>query len=224
MRTFIKYCGITRAEDAVLAERLGVDYLGLVFVPSSPRCVTIEQARAIISATRSVKVVGVFDDSEPERPNRLAAELGLDYVQLHGPPDPELCRRVAAPVIQAFQGAPPLDELRRFVADRAVGSDCRKPVEIAAGSARSASYFLIDKRKGEEHADLDAVAAIPAHLREWMFLAGGLDPDNVRRAVERARPFAVDCARGIEFGPGVTDHAKMSLFIENLRHKIPGTF
>lgn len=192
----MKFCGMTRAEDVRLADELGVDFIGLVLVRSSPRCVALEQAAAIRKTIRRAKVVGVFDGSNAKLLNRVASELALDYIQLHGDPDLELCRRLAAPAIQAFRGVPSAEDMERFL-------DC-------------CPYVLVDKQRGAAAVDLDAAAALPQRLRARMFLAGGMTPENTRQAVERVGPFAVDCARGVESSPGVKDSGKMRLFLQQL--------
>lgn len=192
----MKFCGMTREKDVRLADELGVDFIGLVLVRSSPRCVDIEQAAAIRKTIRRAKVVGVFDEPNAELLNRVASELALDYIQLHGDPDLELCRRLAAPAIQAFCGVPSAEDMERFL-------DC-------------CPYVLVDKQRGAAAVDLDAAAALPQRLRARMFLAGGIGPKNARQAVERVGPFAVDCARGVESSPGVKDSGKMRLFLQQL--------
>ena len=189
-----------------LAERLGVDFVGLVFVRSSPRCVTIDQARALRKPSGQAKVVGVFDDADLERPNRVAAELALDFVQLHGRPDLELRRSHPAPVIQAFCGIP---SRRR---------DGSLPRKLPLRYDRQAD--------GRGTMDVDAAAALPRRMRGRIFLAGGLTPENVGPAVERVAPLAVDCA-GASMGPGVKDPVKMqvsSKICKTCCHEILGRF
>ena len=163
---------MTREEDVGLADELDVDFIGLVFVSSSPRCVSIEQAESLRKAAHQASVVGVFDVADAELLNHAAANLALDFVQLHGHPDLELCRRIEAPVIQAFRGVPDAADAERFL-------DC-------------CAYILLDKPAGAESVDLDAAAALPRQILFRTFLAGGLTPQNVRRAVDRIEPFAVD--------------------------------
>jgi phosphoribosylanthranilate isomerase len=81
----VKLCGVTRASDARLAARLGVDLIGLIFYPDSPRAVTVERAKEIVrELPPTVSRVGVFVNSSPGSISRIAQEAGLDYVQLHG--------------------------------------------------------------------------------------------------------------------------------------------
>ncbi|MEN6452478.1 MAG: phosphoribosylanthranilate isomerase [Thermoguttaceae bacterium] len=187
---------MARREDVRLADELGVDFVGMVFVAASPRAVTLQQAVALRKAAVHAQVVGVFDCDQPAPVNAAAEELNLDFVQLHGKPDLELCGQIVRPVIQAFRGVPDVETLERFL------GCCR--------------YVLLDKREGEDTLDLDVAAALPRSVLERTFLAGGLTSENVRPAVERIRPFAVDCARGIESSPGVKDREKTHLFLQRL--------
>ena len=196
MQPRVKFCGMAREEDVRRADELGVDFIGLVFVPSSPRYVAPQDAKRLRTSVRRAGVVGVFDAADAELLNRAAAELALDFVQLHGHADLELCRRVAAPVIQAFRGVPSPADAEQFL-------DC-------------CAYILLDKPAGAEAADLDAAAALPRRLLARTFLAGGLTPENVRQAIDRVRPFAVDLARGVETSPGVKDPEKMRLFLQQI--------
>ena len=196
MQPRVKFCGMTREEDVRLADELDVDFIGLVFVPSSPRCVSIEQAERLRKAVRRASTVGVFDSTDAELLNRAAYETGVGLCQLHGNPDLELCQRIEAPVIQAFRGVPAAADAERFL-------DC-------------CAYILLDKPAGAESVDLDAAAALPRQILFRTFLAGGLSPENVRRAVDRIEPFAVDCARGVESSPGVKDPEKMRLFLQQI--------
>ncbi|MFH0851975.1 MAG: hypothetical protein V1876_04475 [Candidatus Peregrinibacteria bacterium] len=192
----VKFCGMTRREDILAAEDLGVPYIGFVLVPSSPRSVTTEQAEQLRPAVKRSKAVGVFVEENAGTINAAAHVLRLDFVQLHGTPDLKLCAQISVPVIQAFRGVPPTHEIERFL------SKC--------------PFILIDKEEGEEKVDLDAVALLPESVRSRLFLAGGLHPENVREAIARVRPYAVDCARGIEKRPGEKDSALMRAFMTHV--------
>lgn len=182
--------------DIGKAEELGVDFVGLIFVRSSPRSVTLEDATYLRNEITGAKTVGVFMNMPPERINKYCKKLHLDYAQLHGKPDIEKCRKITTPVIQAFRGVPDM--------------------KVAEAFLKICPYILIDKADGENEADFDAISELPESIRSKLFLAGGLDPRNVRKAVDKVQPFAVDCARGIETKPGKKDPKKMQAFIYNL--------
>jgi phosphoribosylanthranilate isomerase len=200
MRTRIKVCGLTRAEDALLAVELGVDALGFVFWPGSPRVVTAARAAAIAAALPPlVATVGVFVDQPVDDIRRIAAEVGLSAVQLHGD-EPAASWRV-------------------------VPGCCLKAVSAGAGfdAASLASwphgvYPLVDaadpvRRGGTGRlADWSAAAAI-ARLRPTI-LAGGLDAENVGDAIARVRPHAVDVSSGVERSPGIKDANRLRAFVD----------
>lgn len=187
---------MTREEDIRAAENLGAEYIGFVFAESSPRHVTFEQAKKLRPAVRQSKLVGVFVEDDADTINAAAEALHLDYAQLHGTPNLKLCTKINVLVIQAFRGVPPLHEIERYL--------------------EKCSYILIDKEEGAESVDLKAVAALPASVKSRLFLAGGLKPENVREAVALIRPYAVDCARGVEKRPGEKDPDLMRAFMAQI--------
>ncbi|MEI8229548.1 MAG: phosphoribosylanthranilate isomerase [Candidatus Peregrinibacteria bacterium] len=195
MKPKIKFCGMTRGCDITSAEALNVDFLGLIFVPSSARSVSLSEAKLLRRDIRKAKFVGVFADHSVEVIEDYARTLHLDYVQLHGRPDLEKVKAISKPVIQAFRGIPNLATLESFL------SVC--------------PYFLLDKAEGADEADFSSVAALPSAIRSKLFLAGGLTPANVREVADAVQPFAVDTARGIEFHPGIKDYQRMFSFSQS---------
>lgn len=192
MKPKVKFCGMTRKEDIAAAEQLSVDFVGFVFVPSSPRSIKFDEARELRKSIGVAKAVGVFVDDPVNLIEKHADALQLDFIQLHSSPDIERIKKISKPVIQAFRGVPDAQTLELFL--------------------EYCLYILIDKAKGPEEADFDAVADLPSHIRQKLFLAGGLTPGNVRSAADRIQPFAVDCARGIESEPGIKNHHRMLAF------------
>lgn len=187
---------MTRGVDIDAAEALGVDFIGFIFVPLSPRSVTLDEAKNLRRSVRTAQSVGVFADDDVIDIERHVRELKLSYVQLHGAPDTAKIARLSCPVIQAFSGVPPLATLETFLL--------------------CCPYVLIDAPDDLDEADICGIAALPPGIRSRLFLAGGLTPNNVRSAVDRVLPFAVDTARGIEIRPGIKDHARMSAFFQSL--------
>ena len=192
MKPKVKFCGMTRSEDIAAAEQLSVDFIGFVFVPSSPRSVELGEALELRKSIHAAKVVGVFADAAVDQIEKYAEALQLDFIQLHGYPDTERIKKISRPVIQAFRYVPDAQTLELFL--------------------QYCPYVLIDKVDGQEEVDFDAVAALPSHIRPKLFLAGGLTPENVRSAADRIQPFAVDSARGIESQPGIKNHHRMLAF------------
>lgn len=192
MKTKVKFCGMTRQQDILAAEELGADFVGFVFVSSSPRFISIDEAEDVRAAIKQAKAVGVFADHMNEEIEKYVKILDLDYIQLHGEPDIVRIKNLSKPVIQAFRGVPDLATAEAFL--------------------KLCPYILVDKVDGEDEADFDTIAALPSSIREKLFLAGGLTPGNVRMAVDRIEPYAVDCARGIESQPGHKNHHRMLAF------------
>jgi phosphoribosylanthranilate isomerase len=193
--TRIKVCGITRVEDALAAVRFGVDALGFIFVPASPRYITPEKAAGIIKMLPPfVSKVGVFVNEDPQFVVEASRAAGVDTAQLHGDEPPEYCAGFPMPVIKVFSVGANFDPsvMRRY----AVGG------------------YLLDtwdpKRRGGSGNTFDwAVAAKACGMYGSVILSGGLSPQNVREAVEAVRPYAVDLNSGVEVSPGVKDHDKI---------------
>jgi phosphoribosylanthranilate isomerase len=196
-RTRVKICGVTNWADAKLAVDLGADALGFNFYPASPRSVSPAAAWEMIrQLPPMVAAVGVFVNWPTDAVAALARALRLDVVQLHGDETPAVARELAASfrVIKALAVRPGfrLDTLARYSA---------------------ASAFLIDgfhpKLRGGTGATSDWSLARAAGRHGCIILAGGIRPDNVARAIEQARPFAVDVASGVETRPGKKDPAAL---------------
>ncbi len=145
----VKFCGFTNLADVRAADDLGVDFVGFVAVASSPRAVTLEQARDLVAEVKKTKtvLVGDFEDVR-----EVYDFVKPDYVQLHGEPRLELCGIV--PTIQAFRGVPSREVLEKFLA--------------------VCDYVLLDKALGEEVGDFAAMRDLPL---ERVFVAGGLSKD-----------------------------------------------
>lgn len=203
MRTRVKICGITRVEDALAAARAGADAIGLVFDPNSPRCVSLDQARAIArSLPPFITVVGLFADAAPERIREVLSRLDLDLLQFHGTETPEQCRQYARPYVKAIRMHPDVDlhaEARRY-ADAAGLLLDSFVADVAGGSGR-----VFDWER------------IPRDLARPLILAGGLTPGNVGEAVRRVRPYAVDVSSGVEQSKGVKDPDKIAAFLKAVR-------
>lgn len=189
---FVKFCGFTRAEDIVEAEKLGVDYLGFVLVAGSPRSVSLEVARTLIGTVRSAKSVAVLENTaDLESVLRM---LTPDFIQLYD--DQGLAGKYASRVIRAFRGIP-----EKAVLDAAL---------------QTYPYILIDKAPGSEQSSFVNVAELPAAIRARLILAGGLTSKNAASLARDIRPHALDCARGIESSPGIKHPARMAQFLSSL--------
>jgi len=197
----IKICGVTRAEDALAAVRLGADALGFNFWPGSRRHVSPAAARAIIARLPPfVTSVGVFVNQPEGEMRATAAESGIQVFQLHGDEPPELCSRLPLPVVKAI----PVDQVRT----------------LSKLLSYEVSAFLLDtpsRGYGGSGEPFDWSLAEGVSEVAPVILAGGLTPENVAEAVRAVRPWAVDVASGVESSPGVKDADRMSRFIEAVR-------
>ncbi|HVE12719.1 MAG TPA: phosphoribosylanthranilate isomerase [Elusimicrobiota bacterium] len=198
----VKFCGITRAEDAAAAAAAGAWAIGMIFA-ESPRRLDAAQARSVAAAVPAgVLKVGVFSGQSLEEMRELGEETGLDLYQLHDGGDEELVEELGAE--RCIQAASLRDAAS---VERAVGLPAR--------------FALLDRpRQGAiaEGAAVDrTLAAEVARRRPRVILAGGLTPENVAEAVRRVRPWAVDVSSGVERAPGVKDAAKLRAFAEAAR-------
>lgn len=199
-RTRVKFCGITRPDDARTAAALGVDAIGLVFVEASPRCVTEEQARAICEVLPPmVEIVGLFMNTPPARIESLTRALPLSILQFHGDETPRDCAQFGRPWWKALpMASPERIQYRHWARARALLLDGHAAGQMGGTGKRF---------------DWDDFTPPP---RPWI-LAGGLGPDTIADAVRRLRPPAVDVSSGIESAPGIKDATLMQRFIAILQ-------
>ncbi len=202
MRTRVKICGFTRVQDAVDAAFLGVDALGLVFYPPSPRHVTIKQALEIARALPAfTTVVALFVDASAKTVQQTLEHVAIDLLQFHGDETADFCRQFGKPYIKAVPMRDDVDipALETQYHDAAgLLLDAYHP-DVKGGSG---SRFNWDR--------------IPAHSLLPIILAGGLSPANVRTAVQTVQPYAVDVSSGVEQDKGIKDTEKMAAFINEV--------
>ena len=190
-RVRVKICGLTHPDDMRHAIDCGADFVGLVFA-ASPRQVDVERLGSWLEAARGhAEVVGVFRDASPESVLAAIERFDLDLVQLHGDERGEAwqhlpVRMIEARLLREGELAPP----------RFPGAAWAEMLDSGAGSGRPFDW---------------ALAAAPSRAHR-VFLAGGLDPDNVEAAILRARPFAVDASSRLERAPGRKDADAVARF------------
>jgi phosphoribosylanthranilate isomerase len=202
-RTRIKFCGLTRAGDVRLACELGVDALGFVFAPASPRVVTPADARALREAVAPmVATVALFLDPDPREAEAAIKALRPSLLQFHGSEEDRFCASFGVPFLKTLpMGA---------------GSE---PPEVAADRYPSASGFLLDGHGPGEAGGRGMAfdwSTLP-RLDRPLVIAGGLHAGNVAQAIALMRPFAVDVSSGIEMAPGHKDGARMQQFVDEVR-------
>ena len=192
---FVKVCGTTSEEDALLAVAMGADAVGFIFAPS-PRQVSPAAVREIVGRLpREVVTVGVFRDEAPEQVVKIVNGIGLKAAQLHGRETPAQVQWVVERVplvINAFPaGSSAIRRAEEFGA---------QIVMLDAPSPGSGQVF-----------DWNLVDGVPPGSR--LLLAGGLTPENVADAVAQAKPWGVDVCTGVEAAPGQKDAVKLRAFV-----------
>jgi phosphoribosylanthranilate isomerase len=199
----IKMCGMTRVEDARRAASLGVDAIGLNFYPSSPRFVSVERAMEISAAIDGqVELFGVFVNEIDERVEWIRKEVGLNRIQFHGDEPPEALTPFGEAAVKVIRFQEPMTE-PDWEAYPLVGGFLLEPRHetLFGGSGRSWSY--------------ESLAGLQPP-RPW-YLAGGLSPRNVGRALLASGASAVDVCTGVESVPGIKDTRRMEEFVEEIR-------
>lgn len=193
---FVKICGLTSEQDALLSVAMGADAVGFVFAPS-PRQVAVDRVRDITRRLPAeVMTVGVFRDELPARVSEMVHRAGLRAAQLHGNESPEQTRQVRSQVpivIKAFAaGHPGLARLDEYGAD----------------------VVLVDSPEpgGGEVFDWSLAEGAPRSGHR-VVLAGGLNAGNVAAGVARVQPWGVDVATGVERKPGEKDPVKLRRFV-----------
>lgn len=195
----VKICGITNIEDAFAAVDYGADALGFVFFPGSPRYVSPATAREITSSLPPfVTTIGVFANEGQAKIREIMQSAGIDVLQLHGDEGPEMTgvwhRIIRALRVKDFTDLKPLEEWSKV------------------------SAFLLDTFSPDQFGGTGQIfnwdIAVEAKRFGKIILSGGLNPDNIGRAVARVAPYAVDVSSGIEEKKGKKDLKKMKLFIE----------
>jgi len=187
--TLVKICGITNPGDARVAADAGADAVGFIFA-DSPRCVDAEEAHRIsIALPANVIKVGVFVDEEPAEILRISREVRLDLAQLHGDETPEAVTAVREAGVKVMKA------LR-----------VKSAASLYALDEYEADLFLLDahsaRARGGTGERFDWGVAKSLKGRDNIVVSGGLDPENVREAVEFFEPFGVDASSSLEDGPG----------------------
>ena len=211
----IKYCGITRLEDAILAVETGADMLGFNFYRGSPRYISPGDAAELLRALRqktshykgNAQFVGVFVNSSLEEIEAIIETCRLDLAQLSGDEPPQLTHILGE---------------KGFVVFR---SDTERSLKILSQNyyrRKTAPAFLVDASVKGAYGGTgelaDWVRSFELARRFPIMLAGGLTVSNVYQCLQQVRPWGVDVASGIEKEPGVKDHQKMIEFAQEVRH------
>lgn len=202
LRVHVKICGVTTVDDALMSVEAGASAIGLNFVETSPRRVTVERARAIARAVHGrTLVVGVVADLDVPAMRALIKEAELECLQLHGEEAPGTLATLLPHAYKAVRIATAAD--------------------VAEARAYGGPYLLADARVGGalggtgKTFDWSLVTGLARERK--LTLAGGLTPENVAAAIAAVGPYCVDVASGVESAPGVKDPARVRAFIEAAR-------
>jgi len=203
---FVKICGITNEDDALLAVALGADAVGFVFAPSV-RQIAVQKVYDITRRLPpEILTVGVFRDEHPKRVVEMTQSAGLRAAQLHGHESPDDVAFVA-------------QHIRTVIKAVTAGS-----VDAIRASSFGTSMVLVDAPApgSGEVFDWSLAGELPEGLN--VILAGGLNPENVASGIAQVRPFGVDVSSGVEASPGRKDPILMKHFIEAARLAAPSDY
>jgi phosphoribosylanthranilate isomerase len=200
----VKICGITNAEDAAVAVEAGADALGFVFYRKSPRFIEPTLARQIVMSLPPLVIpVGVFVDEDQHVVRNLMDDCGLAIAQLHGNESAIYCQELGRTVLKALR----VKDRSMFLA-----------LAEFRGRARVRGFLLdafSDQAYGGTGQIIDWQLSAEAAKSANIFLAGGLTPDNVEKAIQAVQPYGVDVSSGVERVPGKKDHEKVRAFIRS---------
>ncbi len=204
----VKVCGITNLNDALSACHSGADAVGFILYPKSKRFIKAKDVRKITSQLPPfLTKVGVFVNEDPRDVLEILSYAHLDFAQLHGDETPEECEYVGANrVIKVFR-------LKSEEEVEKIGPYVGKVRAILLDTYDSKVYGGTGKPF-----DWKVALKVKERFPEFpLILSGGLNPENVKRAVEIVKPYAVDVSSGVEAEPGVKDGEKVKAFVRNAK-------
>lgn len=196
----VKICGITNLDDALLCIEEGADALGFIFTPLSPRFINYDKADSIIGRLSPfVLKIGVFVNEKYSTVNKIASQIGLNAVQLHGEETPDYVKKISLPVIKSFRVHPKFSfsSIKQF-------TDC---------------VYLLDTFSEKSLGGTGETfkwSRIPKKLRKDIILGGGVSSANIRKIHEEINPGAVDISSSLESSPGIKDAHKVKLFFNEI--------
>jgi phosphoribosylanthranilate isomerase len=199
----IKICGLTQKEDLLFLQGKGVDLAGFIFVPGTPRFLERERAKKLTDLVPAgISAVGVFLDEAPETVWNTAESCRLKILQFHGREKPEYCEQFGLPYFKTIRVARGIDPvLLRGYRPQAFLLDTFTP-QAAGGTGQTFDW---------------PVAAGLAETGIPIILAGGLNPENIARAVAEVKPWGVDVSSGVEIRPGIKNLNKIDRFVQAAR-------
>ena len=200
---FVKVCGVTTEEDALLAIAMGADAIGFIFAPSPRQVIAANVAKITSRLPPEIMTVGVFRDEHPERVVEVVFDAGLRAAQLHGHENAEAVGFVASHiryVIKAYAATSP---------------------ELSGAGSLPVEAILVDGPSPGSGRVFDWRLAEGLPRTRKIILAGGLSAENVAEAIRRVRPWGVDASTSLESSPGHKDPTKVRAFIKAARAAAP---
>ncbi|MFN1833939.1 phosphoribosylanthranilate isomerase [Balneola sp. MJW-20] len=206
-RTRLKICGLTNLEDARFVSGAMADYLGFIFYEKSPRYIQPAEAGAIINWLEGPEKVGVFVNQPIDEVNQIAKETGIDLVQLHGDEPVHYCSLIEKPIIKVIH----------VTKDREL-SDIER---LISEYEDHVNYFLFDTKIddlwGGTGRSFDWSVIKKLHIPKPYFVSGGLNVENISKAIEISEPFGVDLSSSLEAEPGLKDFGKIEDLMDQIR-------
>jgi len=200
LRTRIKICGITCLEDAKASVRAGCDALGFVFYKESPRYIALDAFKVIVKELPPfVTKTGLFVNADPAEIEEAIQSGFVNVLQFHGDETPDFCRQFNFPYIKAVAVSSSVDLIqyaKDFHDAEALLLDAYHE-HLKGGTGQTFDWNLI-----------------PQSLSKPIVLAGGLTVDNVKEAIKKVKPYAVDVSGGVEESKGIKNSLKIQAFIK----------
>lgn len=205
----VKICGITRLSDAKLAIEFGASAIGFIFYDKSPRAISIKDAMIISDKLpKTIGRVGVFVNNSYNFINQAVSRVSLSAIQLHGDETPSFCTQFDIPVIRGFRisNKKSMRELSRYQVKGLLFDTASNG--LYGGSGQTFNWSLLKNFSSQ----------IP------FILSGGLNPENVKSAVNQVFPSAIDVNSGVESSPGMKDRSRIKKLMEELSSTIDTGF
>jgi len=202
-RMWVKVCGLSEAASVATAVEAGVDAIGFVFAPGSPRTVDPAVVASLVAEVpESVLTVGVFRKQSVEEVSRLAGEAGVQAVQLHGDEPPEAFHELQAMGWRTLRATSAVHYASENAAERAAFAE---------------ELLLLDAPDPGAGKTFDTIALVANPPTRTWILAGGLTPDNVAGLITELSPWGVDVSSGVESSRGVKSPALIRAFVAAAR-------
>ncbi len=199
----VKICGITNYEDAVAAVNMGADLIGFNFYRKSPRYIPPEKATLIIDRLPAfINIAGVFVNASFEQIREIMETCQLNWIQLHGDESPEFCESFLSLTVKTMKALRVKDK-----------------TDIERADEYYTDAILLDAFEKGKYGGTGKTFDwnIVGHISKRIFLAGGINPDNVTQAIAPG-VYGIDVCSGIESEPGKKDHKKMQKLFDNIHH------